>query len=144
MGDQQEKEALPPPSPKLGENCMHLTCVNQSMAKIGLIVDQVVWERKEFGKPAARLKFYPQNCTCKHSNMHFQKPAKTRLGYVILIPVCPPPPLASHSPVTSATESGQMTRSVLMTGSCWVTRSSQTTGSGWQPEPRLEPPQQSN
>ena len=59
MGGQQGKKTLPP-SPKLGGNCIFLPSVNQSLPKKGLIVDQVVRERKEFGKLAARLESHFQ------------------------------------------------------------------------------------
>ena len=51
--------------------------VNQSLAKKGVMIDWVVREQKEFGKPAARLMFFTL-----HSNAFFQKPVVTRLGYL--------------------------------------------------------------
>ena len=92
---------LPPHSQ---ENCVLVPSVNQSLAKQGLIIDQVVWERRELGKPAARLQFFPQHCNCKHSNMIFQKPMGVRLGYVTMQPICEPASgverVMSHQPPT--------------------------------------------
>ena len=58
--------------PRKSEECLLVPSVNQNLAKQGLIIDHVVWERREFGRPAARLRFFPQHKQYKHSNTFFR------------------------------------------------------------------------
>ena len=76
--------------PRKSNECLLVPSVNQNLARQGLIIDRVVWERREFGRPAARLRFFPQHKQCKHSYSFFQKPAGVRLGYVVMQPVITP------------------------------------------------------
>ena len=76
--------------PHKSNECLLVPSVNQNLARQGLIIDRVVWERREFGRPAARLRFFPQHKQCKHSYSMFQKPAGVRLGYVVMQPVITP------------------------------------------------------
>ena len=52
--------------PRKSNECLLVPSVNQNLARQGLIIDRVVWERREFGRPAARLRFFPQHKQCKH------------------------------------------------------------------------------
>ena len=76
--------------PRKSNECLLVPSVNQNLARQGLIIDRVVWERREFGRPAARLRFFPQHKQCKHSYTSFQKPAGVQLGYVVMQPVITP------------------------------------------------------
>ena len=44
-----------PLPPQKFEECVLVPSVNQSLAKQGLIIDRIVWERRELGRPAATL-----------------------------------------------------------------------------------------
>ena len=77
----REPYLLPPQGLK---ECVLVPSVNQSLAKQGLIIDRVVWERRELGRPAARLRFFSPHKSCQHSHVQFQKSAGVRLGYVVM------------------------------------------------------------
>ena len=76
--------------PQKMEGCVLIPSVNQNLAKQGLMIDRVDWERRELGRPAARLRFFSPHKSCSHSHVIFQKPAGTRLGYVMMSPVIQP------------------------------------------------------
>ena len=76
--------------PHKARACLLVPSVNQNLAKQGLIINRVVWERREFGRPVARLQFFPQHKQCKHSNTFFQKPAGVHLGYMVMKSVIEP------------------------------------------------------
>ena len=87
------KRVTPYPLPTRDmDQCVLVPSVNQSLAKKGLPIDQIVLNRHEFNGPAARLNFQPQHCLCRHSYSLFQWSARTRLGYAVLQPVLNPPP----------------------------------------------------
>ena len=79
----------PSSHPQPVENCVLVPPVMQSLAK-KRGNNRSSGEQKELGKPAARLVFFPQHRTCKHSNVFFQKSVGTRLGYFVIIPVFTP------------------------------------------------------
>ena len=54
----RESHLLSPPKQK---EYVLVPSVNQVEVKQGLVIDRVVWERRELGKPAARLQFFPQH-----------------------------------------------------------------------------------
>ena len=76
--------------PQKTEECVLIPSVNQSLAKQGLMIDRVVWERRELGWPAARLRFFSPHKSCQHSHVQFQKPDGVHLGYVVMQPVIQP------------------------------------------------------
>ena len=66
--------------------------VNQTLLQKGITVNQVSLYRRECNGPAARFMLLPSHNSCGHSNPIFQKPAGTRIGYAMLMPVNVPPP----------------------------------------------------
>ena len=53
------------------DQCILVPSVNQSLARKGLSIDQIVLNRQECNGPAARLNFQPQHRVCKHLNKRF-------------------------------------------------------------------------
>ena len=74
--------------------CVLVRSVNQTLLQEGITVNQVSLYRRECNGPAARFMLLPSHNSCGHSNPIYQKPAGTRAGYAMLMPVnlLPPPP----------------------------------------------------
>ena len=66
------------PTRDMGQ-CVLVPSVNQSLAKKGLTIDQIVLYRQECNGPAARLNFQTPHRACKHSFTLFQWSAGTKL-----------------------------------------------------------------
>ena len=94
---EQGRKPYPLPNPP-DDACMLVPSVNQALLQKGVSVDQVRLYRRECNGPAARFMLLPSHNSCGHVNTFFQKPAGTRVGYAMLMPVNipPPPPSEPH------------------------------------------------
>ena len=91
--------------------CVLVPSVNQTLLQKGITVDQVRLYRRECNGPAARFMSLPSHNSCGHDNPIFQKPASTRVGYVMLMPVNVPPPPPGRQHPTNETDEACMTPS---------------------------------
>ena len=94
---EQGRKPYPLPNPP-DDACVLVPSINQTLLQKGVSVDQVRLYRRECNGPAARFMLLPSHNSCGHVNTFFQKPAGTRVGYAMLMPVNipPPPPSEPH------------------------------------------------